>query len=83
MLKVCLWGLGRNGGDVKRKTYFQGYLSPKNAFSSRAELEVTRERLDGGKQRKHTFHSWTSTSHSQKPLRTESLKKYFCFEHTN
>lgn len=56
---------------MKIKTDFQGYRSPKNSFSSWVELEVIREKLDGRKQGKCIFHSWTSTSLSQKPLRTE------------
>lgn len=75
MLKVCLWGLGRNGGEVKRKTYLYNYLRPNNPFSGKAELKITRERPDGEKQGKHNFHSWTSTSHPQKALGTELLKE--------
>lgn len=43
MLKLCLWGLGRNGGEVKRKTYKYDYLRPNNAFFRRAESKITRE----------------------------------------
>lgn len=83
ILKACFWRLGRNGGEVKRKTYLYNYLRRNNPFSRKAELKITRERRDGGKQGKHNFHSWTSTSRPQMALGTELLKDLSGFEHTN
>lgn len=75
VLKMCLWGLGINVGEAKRKSYLHSYLRPNNPFSGRAELKITRERPDRGKQGKHNFQSWTSTFHPQKALGTGSLKE--------
>lgn len=60
---------------MRRKIYLYSCLRPNNLFSGRAELKITRERPDGEKQGKHNFHGWTSTSHPQKALGTESLKE--------